>query len=71
MIAAAQDKKAPDLVVLDLRKSDAFTDFFVVATGANPRQVQAIADGVEQALKATGVRPALAEGPVTLEENDH
>lgn len=62
VIAAAQDKKALDLVVLDLRKSDAFTDFFVVATGANPRQVQAIADGVEQALKATGVRPANVEG---------
>lgn len=61
-IEAAQGKKAMDLVVLDLRKSDAFTDFFVIATGANPRQVQAIADGVEQALKVGHVRPSNVEG---------
>ncbi len=61
-LAAAGDKKALNLAVLDLRKSDAFTDFFVIATGANPRQVQAIADGVEQALKADGVRPSNVEG---------
>ena len=51
-----------EMVVLDLRKSDAFTDFFVIATGANSRQVQAIADAVEQALKAQGSRPAYVEG---------
>lgn len=62
VIDGALGKKALDIVVLDLRKSDAFTDFFVIATGANPRQVQAIADGVEQALKAEGVRPANIEG---------
>jgi len=50
------------VVVLDLRKSDAFTDFFVIATGANQRQVHAIADGVEMALKAAGVRPSNIEG---------
>ncbi len=61
-VAAAQEKKALDLVVLDLRKSDAFTDFFVIATGANPRQVQAIADAVEQNLKAAHVRPSNVEG---------
>ncbi len=61
-VAAAQAKKAIDLVVLDLRKSDAFTDFFVIATGANPRQVQAIADAVEQALKAAKIRPSNIEG---------
>ena len=48
--------------MLDLRKSDAFTDFFVIATGANQRQVHAIADGVEMALKAAGVRPSNVEG---------
>ena len=52
----------PDLVVLDLRKSDAFTDFFVIATGANPRQVQAIADAVELSLKAAHIRPSNVEG---------
>jgi ribosome-associated protein len=61
-IQAARDKKATDLVVLDLRKTGAFTDFFLICTGANPRQVHAIADGVEQALKATHVRPAHLEG---------
>jgi len=61
-IAAALDKKAIDLVVLDLRKASAFTDFFVIATGANLRQVQAIADGIQEALKAQGLRPALIEG---------
>lgn len=61
-VAAAQEKKALDLVVLDLRKSDAFTDFFIIATGTNPRQVQAIADAVEVSLKTTDVRPSNIEG---------
>jgi ribosome-associated protein len=61
-IAAALDKKALDLVVLDLRKGGAFTDFFVICTGSNVRQVQAIADGVQEALAKKGVRPALVEG---------
>jgi len=59
---AAADKKAIDLVVLDLRKASAFTDFFVICTGANVRQVQAIADGVQEALRETGLRPSLVEG---------
>lgn len=61
-IQAARDKKATDLVVLDLRKTGAFTDFFLICTGGNPRQVHAIADAVEQALKAKHVRPAHVEG---------
>jgi ribosome-associated protein len=61
-IDAARSKKATDLVVLDLRKTGAFTDFFVICTGGNPRQVHAIADAVEQALKARQVRPAHVEG---------
>jgi ribosome-associated protein len=61
-IAAALDKKALDVVLLDLRKASAFTDFFLIATGATTRQAQAIADGVEAALRARGVRPALVEG---------
>lgn len=61
-IEAAQGRKAQELAVLDLRKSDAFTDFFVIATGANPRQVHAIADAVEAALKARGIRPSNVEG---------
>jgi ribosome-associated protein len=61
-IAAALDKKALDVLVLDLRKASAFTDFFVICTGANIRQVQAIADAVQQALGRQGTRPALVEG---------
>jgi len=61
-IAAAEDKKAADLVVLDLRKAAGFTDFFVIASGANARQVRAIADGVIEALAADGGKPAHVEG---------
>ena len=61
-IAAAQDKLAVDLTVLDLRNSTAFTDFFIVCTGTNMRQVQAIADGIEASLRTLGQKPALVEG---------
>ena len=61
-IAAAFDKKAEHLVVLDLTKSSAFTDFFVICTGTNRRQVQAIADAVEEAIGKRGTKPALVEG---------
>ncbi len=61
-LACAQDKLAIDLTVLDLRKASAFTDFFIVCTGANTKQVQAIADGVEAGLKTIGQPPALVEG---------
>jgi ribosome-associated protein len=59
---AAEDKKAVDLVVLDLRKAAGFTDFFVMASGTNTRQVRAIADGVMDALAEQGVKPAHVEG---------
>ena len=62
-VAAARDKKAHDVVVLDLRKADGFTDYFVICTGNNPRQITAIADGVEEKLRTDlGERPALSEG---------
>lgn len=61
-VAAMRDKKADDLVALDLRAADAFTDFFLVATGQNRRQVQAIADAVEATLKAKKLRPLHVEG---------
>jgi len=62
VINAVRDKKADDVIALDLRTADAFTDFFIVCTGHNRRQVQAIADGVEMALKAKKVRPTHIEG---------
>jgi ribosome-associated protein len=61
-IDAAREKKALDIVVLDLRKADGFTDFFVICTGANPRQISAIADAVREALRQGGERPAVTEG---------
>jgi ribosome-associated protein len=61
-LRAAEDKKATDLVVLDLRKAAGFTDFFVIASGSNTRQVRAIADSVMTALADEGVKPAHVEG---------
>src|ERR1700730_2027612 len=49
-LRAAEDKKATDLVVLDLRKAAGFTDFFVLASGGNPRHIRAIADSAMAAL---------------------
>ncbi len=61
-VRAALDKKASDVVVLDLRNTPAFTDFFILCSGQSTRQVKAIADGVEEALRAAKVRPAHVEG---------
>lgn len=62
-INACQEKKAEEISVLELEKdSGAFTDYFVVCSGTNPRQIQAIADEVEMKLKKTGVWPAHIEG---------
>ena len=62
-IGAAYDKKASELVVLDLRKAGGFTDYFVICTGQNPRQIAAIADAVTRTLKEQyEERPALTEG---------
>jgi len=61
-VTAAEDKKALDLVVLDLRKAAGFTDYFVICSGANSRQVRAIADGVMTALGDEAGKPAHVEG---------
>src|SRR5262245_58164252 len=61
-VQAALDKKATDVVVLDLRHTPAFTDYFVLCSGQNSRQVKAIADAVEEALRAAKVRPSHIEG---------
>lgn len=63
IVRAARDKKALDIVVLDLRKAGGFTDYFVICTGLNARQISAIADGIIDAVKAhVGDRPTLVEG---------
>jgi ribosome-associated protein len=61
-VQAARDKKAIDLQVLDLRSLAGFTDYFVICSGHSVRQVQAIADGVEDALRKDLVKPAHVEG---------
>ena len=62
-VRAALDKKAEDVVVLDLRNAGGFTDYFVICTGANARQINAISDSVRETLKRDlAERPALAEG---------
>ncbi len=64
---AAWEKKALNLTVLDLRDIASFTDFFVIATGTNRRQVQAISDEVVERLKHSGTRAARVEGYQTAE----
>ena len=62
-VAAARDKKAEDIVVLDLRTAGGFTDYFVICTGNNARQITAIADSVRDTLKQEfDERPSLTEG---------
>jgi ribosome-associated protein len=61
-VRAALDKKALDVLVLDLRHTPAFTDFFLICTGQNVRQGHAIADAIEEALRAVKRSPAHVEG---------
>jgi ribosome-associated protein len=62
-VRAARDKKAQDVTVLDLRNAGGFTDYFVICTGNNARQITAIADSVRATLKTElDERPALTEG---------
>jgi ribosome-associated protein len=62
VVTAATAKKASDVVVLDLRKAAAFTDYFVICTGHNARQIKAIADAVEEAVAKHHLKPAHVEG---------
>lgn len=66
-LRSASDKKALDLLVLDLREAANFTDYFIITSGANTRQVQAIADEVVEQLKKQGTRAARVEGYKTAE----
>lgn len=64
---AASDKKAEDLVVLDLREVASFTEFFFICSGTNPKQVQAIVDAIEEQLRKAGKRPLHIEGYASAE----
>jgi ribosome-associated protein len=61
-VRAAESKKATDIVVLDLRDITSFTDYFIICTGQNARQIQAISDEVTQKLKEAGEMPISVEG---------
>lgn len=62
-VSAAEAKKAENISVLELDKSSSgFTDYFVICTGSNPRQLQAISDEVDQKLSSLGQEPAHVEG---------
>src|SRR3981081_907750 len=62
-ISAAEDKKAENVAILQMDKSSsAFTDYFLIASGTNPKQVQAISDEIELRLKRDGNYPNSIEG---------
>ena len=67
-IKSAAEKKAFDMVALDLRSIASFTEFFIIASGSNQRQVQAIADEIgEQLKKQHATRPVRIEGYTSAE----
>lgn len=62
-IRAVESKKGEDVAILEMdRASGAFTDYFIVCSGTNPRQIQAISDEVENQLARAGLRPNSLEG---------
>jgi ribosome-associated protein len=62
-VKSIEEKKGEDVVILEMdRNSGAFTDYFVLCSGANPRQIQAIADDVQKQLSEAGQRPNSVEG---------
>jgi ribosome-associated protein len=62
-VKAIEGKKGEDVVILEMdRNSGAFTDYFVVCSGTNPRQIQAIADEIQKNLSEAGQRPNSVEG---------
>src|SRR5947209_7619505 len=62
-VHAAEDKKAENIAILQMDKSSsAFTDYFLITSGTNPKQVQAIADEIELRLKRAGSYPNSIEG---------
>ena len=64
---AASDRKAADMVILDLREVAQFTEFFLICTANNPRQVQAVTDAIEENLRQAGKRPSHIEGYTAAE----
>ena len=61
-LEAARERKAQDIVLLDLQEVATFTDHFLICSGTSSRHVQAIADEIERRLRVGGLRPAHIEG---------
>lgn len=61
-VELAEDKKASDIVLLELRELTTLTDYFVIASGGSERQLQSIADGIVEGLKHEGTLPIGREG---------
>jgi ribosome-associated protein len=61
-VRAAESKKALDIRVLDLREVTSFADFFVICTGSNPKQIQAISEEIGLELEKVGEYPVSVEG---------
>jgi ribosome-associated protein len=61
-LKAAIEKKALDPVLIELKEITSFTDYFLLLSGRSDRQVQAIAQAIEEALKKKGIRPLVQEG---------
>lgn len=67
-VHACQEKKATDISILRLdAEASGFTDYFIICSGSNPRQIQAIGDEVDKELSAIGVEPRHREGYTTAE----
>ena len=63
-LQAAIEKKAQDPVLLELKGLTSITDYFLLCNGKSDRQVQAIAQGIQEMLKQKGIRPLGVEGMV-------
>ena len=61
-VKACMEKKAEDITILRLDAASGLTDYFVICSGSNPRQVEAIAEGVDEHLSKTGVEPVNVDG---------
>lgn len=59
---ALEDKKAVDIKVIDIEKVSTLADYFIIASGTNRNQVQALAENVEEMLEKAGYRPKQIEG---------
>lgn len=62
IIELAKDKKAIDIIALDLRKTANFCDYFVILTGTSTTHIKSIADGINEGLRKAGMRTHHAEG---------